>query len=449
MSITNDNLPKSMRYGLMSATAVEASANLGRFSSVNGSSYSNASSNEILIKVKANGFLEGSKHYLSFTVTVADHAAFVDTHAGSFIDRLTISANGSIVEQISSYGLYNAIRNTYNTPLDKIFANAVGAGSAQLEVKNVDAAGTIMKAQNGALGEGFTAGHSKVFCIQLESGLLKNHLDKALPDGLVELDVTLRLAGDNQALVAASDDPKFTISDVALYAPVYQILNGDVMASYKNVVATEGLMWSGDTCKTYINSMTNGAGTKNLQINDRSLSCKGMVTAFRDQAADSTITVYSNGAYGFQDGTGTITSYKYVIGSNNYPAQDVNISTAANGLNLGRVHEESLKALAKHNEKYAQGTVDRHQLKGTILDVYASATDSASTDVPKGLISVDLKKFSADGLRMTGMNTAMNSSPNTLEVTHTALHGALSVTTFSIVEVFFQMSPNGSLTSAM
>ena len=136
MSITNENLPKSMRYGLMNATAVEASANLARFSSVNGSSYSNASSNQILIKVKANGFLEGSKHYLSFTCTVADHAAFVDTHAGSFFDRMTISANGAIVEQIQSYGLYNAIRNTYNTPLDKIFSNAVGAGSAQLEIKN-------------------------------------------------------------------------------------------------------------------------------------------------------------------------------------------------------------------------------------------------------------------------------------------------------------------------
>ena len=31
MSISNDNLPKSMRYGLMSANAVQASANLARF----------------------------------------------------------------------------------------------------------------------------------------------------------------------------------------------------------------------------------------------------------------------------------------------------------------------------------------------------------------------------------------------------------------------------------
>ena len=123
MSISNDNLPKSMRYGLMSANAVQASANLARFSSVNGSSnFSPTGANEIRIKVKANGFLDGAKHYLSFTVTTAAQATHVDQHAGSFFDRMTIEAAGSVVEQIQSYGLYNSIRNTYNCPMDKLFA---------------------------------------------------------------------------------------------------------------------------------------------------------------------------------------------------------------------------------------------------------------------------------------------------------------------------------------
>lgn len=454
-AISNDNLPKSMRYGLMSANAVQAEAMLARYSSVNGTSYTSSGSNEIRIKCKANGFLESSKHYLSFTVTGAGANCNVDTSAQSFFDRVTIEANGNVVEQIQSYGLYASIRHTYNCPLDKIFKTAAEAGAGQLEFKNqaADAGaddGKIIKVRPGSLGEAITATHSKVFCIQLESGLLLNHHEKALPAGLVELDIVLRLAGNNQALIAATGQaPTYTISDPALYCPVYQILNGDVMASYNQVVASEGIMWSGDTCKTYINSMTNGAGTKNLQINDRSLSCKALVTAFRDEGVDSVIDKYANGAYGFQDGTGTITSYKYLIGSKNYPQSDVNISTATNGLNVGRVSEETLKALGKHGEKYAEGTVDRHQLVGNILDLYASATDAASTDVPKGLISVDLKKFSDDGLRMVGLNTAANSSPNTLEITHTALAGALSATTFSIVEIFFQMSPSGSLTSAM
>lgn len=450
MSITNENLPQSMRFGLMNATAVEANSMLARYSSVNGSTYSPTTSNEILLKVKANGFLEGSKHYLSFTVTNAAAAAFVDTHAGSFFERVTISCQGSIVEQIQSYGLYNAIRNTYNTPLHKIFSNAVASGSSQLAIKETAVAGTVRPAQSGALGEGFTIGHSKVFCIQLESGLLKNHLNKALPDGCQELDITLRLAGNNQAQVGVTATaPTYTISDVSLYAPVYQILNGDVMASYRSVVAQEGLMWSGDTAKTYINSMSNGAGTKTLQINDRSLSCKGMVTAFRDEGVDNVIDKYANGSYGFSDGTGSITSYIYRFGSENKPAQDVNINTAVNGENFGRVHEETLKALAKHGEMYAEGTVDRFQLRGSILGIYTSATNSNSLDVPKGLVSVDLKKCTGDGLKMVGMNTAQSSSPNVLEVTHTLLHGALSATTFAIVECFFSMNAQGTLTSVM
>ena len=453
--ISNDNLPKSMRYGLMSSNAVQAEAMLGRYSAVNGTSFSPTGSNEIRIKVKANGFLESSKHYLSFTVTTATADGSVDTHAGSFFDRVTIEANGNVVEQIQSYGLYNSIRHTYNSPLDKIFKHAAEAGAAQLEFKNeaADAGaddGKIIKVRPGSLGEKIVATNSKVFCIQLESGLLLNHHEKALPDGLVELDIVLRLAGNNQALLAASGQaPTYTISDPALYCPVYQILNGDVMASYKSVVAAEGVMWSGDTVKTYINSMTNGAGTKNLQINDRSLSCKALVTAFRQEGVDSLINKYANGAYGFKDSTGTITSYKYIIGSKNFPQSDVNINTATDGLNVGRVSEETLKALAKHGEKYCHGTVDRTALVGNILDIYASDANAASTSVPKGLVSVDLKKFSDSGLRMVGLNTAANSSPNTLEVTHTALAGALSATTFAIVEVFFQMSPTGSLTSAM
>ena len=119
-AISNDNLPKSMRYGLMSSNAVQAEAMLGRYSSVNGTSFSPTGSNEIRIKVKANGFLESSKHYLSFTVTGATANSNVDTHAGSFFDRVTIEANGNVVEQIQSYGLYNSIRQTYNCPFDKI-----------------------------------------------------------------------------------------------------------------------------------------------------------------------------------------------------------------------------------------------------------------------------------------------------------------------------------------
>lgn len=451
MDISNSNIPKSMRYGLQSATAIQASTTLARFSSINGTTFTPSGSNQIRIRCSAMGFLDGEKHYLQFTITNAAAAMFVDTHAGSFIDRLRIEANGVVCEEINSYGLYNSIQETYNSDLSKVFKNATESGSGQLEIKDVGdgVAGTIVKAEVGSLGEEFTTGHSKVFCIQLQSGLLKNHHKKALPDGLVELDIILTLAENNQAVVSAGA-PTWTLSDPALFAPVYKIENADVMNAYRQTVASEGVMWSGQTAKTYINSVALAAGTKSLQINDRSLSCLGLITALRASGVNSSVTKYSNGAYGYKDSaTGLLTRFKYQINGVNYPQSDIDVVVSDNGLNVGRAHEESLKALAKDGKAYSEANVSRHQLKGSINGVYASATNTASTEVPKGLISVSLKKFDDNMLRMTGLNTSANSSPNVLEMTHAAFAADLEATTFSLVEAFYQMAPNGSLSVAM
>jgi hypothetical protein len=456
MDISNNNIPKSMRYGLQSATAIQASTVLARYSSINGTSFTPSGSNQIRIRVSAMGFLDGEKHYLQFTITNAAAGMFVDGSAQSFIDRMRIEANGVVVEEINSYSLYASIQQTYNNDLSKVFKNAVESGGAQLEIKNLDTgdagdAGKIVKAEVGSLGEEFSTGHSKVFCISLESGLLKNHHKKALPEGLVELDLILTLAGNNQAVIAANgQEPTWTLSDPALFAPVYKIENADVMNAYRQTVASEGIMFSGTSAKTYINAVANSAGTKSLQINDRSLSCLGLITALRDAGVNTTIEKYCNSAYGYNDGTGTVQRMKYIINGVNYPQSDIDIVAATNGLNLGRAYEESVKALAKDGKAYSDANVSRHQLKGSVNQVYTSETNTGSTEVPKGLLSVSLKKFDDNMLRMTGLNTSANSSPNVLEFTHTAFAaGGLEATTFSIVEAFFQMAPNGSLSVAM
>ena len=455
MNVQNINLPVSMKYGLQSATAVNASASLARFSSVNGTSFTPGGSNQIRFKVQANGFLDVCKHSLTFTITTATADCFVDTHAGSFIDRMRIESNGVVIEEINSYGLYNSIRKSYNRTFGEMTADACGGGSAQLEIKNQDTGdagdnGKIVKAHVGSLGEEITATHSKVFTIQLESGLLKNHHKKALPDGIVELDVILHLAQNDQAVIAATGNaPTWTLSNPFINCPVYKIENGDVMASYRQVLQQEGVMISGTTAKTYINTLAQAAGTKSLQINDRSLSCLGLVTALRASGADSAINKYSNGAYGWSDGTGKLNRFKYQISGINYPSSDIDVNTASNGLNVGRAMEESLKALAKNDELYASGNVDRHQLQGSVNDVYASATNTKSTEVPKGLLAVDLRKFNDKMLRMTGLNTSANSSPNVLEVNIDAMAADLDATTFAICQAFYQVMPNGSMSVAV
>ena len=407
------------------------------------------------MRVSAMGFLDGDKHFLEFKITTATNDCHVDTSAASFIDRLRIEANGVVIEEINSYGLYASIQQTYNSDLSKVFKNATQSGAAQLEIKSLDTgdagdAGKIAKCEVGSLGEGITSTHSKVFCIQLESGLLKNHHAKALPDGMVELDIILTLAGNDQAIVASTGAPTWTLSEPALYAPVYRIENADVMNAYRQTVAAGGIMWSGTSCKTYINSVANSAGTKSLQINDRSLSCLGLVTALRDAGVNSALAKYSNGAYGFNDGTGSVTRLKYMINGVNYPQSDINVTIGEDGLNVGRAYEEAIKALAKNGKPYSEANVSRHQLQGSFNEAFGGAAASKSTDVPKGLLAVSLKKFDDNMLRMTGLNTSANSSPNVLEFTHTAVAaGGVEATTYAIVEAFYQLAPNGSLSVAM
>jgi hypothetical protein len=480
-TISNENLPKSMRYGMTSATAVPAVATLSRFASVNGSSgFSPSGSNQIRFKIQSPGFLDVCKHYLEFKVNVtgtdADgFAAYVDGHAGSFFDRLRIESNGAVVEEVLSYGLYNGIRHTYNSGLGEVMKDSAQSGSGRLCVKNVttaiglaaadtaaavkavtDAAqtannGRIFQVSQGALGAGIATTKSHVFTIQLESGLFKNVHKKALPEGMAEMDVILTLAGNAQALVSAAA-ATYTIDNPTLFCPSFRIENADVMDNYRRMVQAQGASIHGITPKTYINTVSNGAGTKTLQINDRSLSVLGFVSAVRTNAADSTDHIYANSAYGYSTAVATtqMTRFKYQIAGINYPQSDINIATAADGRNLSRAHEESLKALAMPGEEYAKSTVSIDQLTGQIDAAYASSVDTQTTEVPKGLLSVDLKKFDMEKLKMVGLNTSRNSGPSVLEIEVGTTMGAdTNCTTFALCEALFTVLPNGVMTVAV
>jgi hypothetical protein len=447
--IQNDNLPKSMRYGLASATAVQASASLARFSSINGTSFSPTGSNQIRFKVQAPGFLDAEKHYLQMKITATGDQSQIDTNIGSVIDRMRIEANGAVVEEINSYHLYNAIRHYYNADQAECYKLAAESGAAALEAKQgaTHVANQPVEVVRGAAGEVIADGNSKVLCVQLQSGLLKNVHKKALPEGLVELDIILTLAGNAVPLVSATA-VTYTIDDPVIFCPMYKIESGDVMSAYRNIVQQEGRRWTGVTAKTYINNVAQGAGTKNLQINDRSLSCLGMVTALRAAAVNTDDAKYSTGAFGFFDGaTGKVSQFKYQIGGVNYPASDINIEVAADGKNVARAHEESLKALARPGSEYAEGSVGQNQLTTSINQEYAEAA-TKSADIPHALLSVSLKKFDDSMLQMRGLNTSMNSSPNVLEFTHTAFSSDLNATTFALCESFYTMLPTGQLVKA-
>ena len=153
MSVSRDNLPRSMRYAATSVPAVQAECTLARFDSTNGVAFTPTGANEIRIRVKADGFLNASKHYLYFQVeSDSATAAFVDGDAGSFFDRVTIESNGTQVEQIDRYALWNGIRRNYNNDIPNINKLCVESGGGQMStIANVGAFANVAGGDLAAL----------------------------------------------------------------------------------------------------------------------------------------------------------------------------------------------------------------------------------------------------------------------------------------------------------
>ena len=469
--ISRDNLPVSMRYAMTSVPAVEASSTLARFDSSNGNSgFASGGADQIRIRVKADGFLDSSKHYLFFTVNTTTAGANIDGDANSFFDRLTIESNGTLIEQIDRYALYSGIKRNWDSDNVELIKACGESGGDYLKTKQAlgafalagaDTAAAVkvasdafLAASNGLaletalsnLGNGLGAAESKNFAIQLNSGMLKNTFEKALPDGLNEFEIILRLKAATGAVVgtgAGAND--YTIDNPRLYCPVYKIENGDVMASYRNVIASQGASWIGQTAKTYINSMANSANKQIFQINDRSQSLCALVSAIRDNDADTVRLDYSNTATAVNFATGHVQSYVYKLMGQNFPQSEIEMNLSANGLNVSRAVEESMKAWARAGHKYSNCNVTLNQFT-SIKNAYTSLVNSGSNDAGKGLVSVDLKVFDQKELRMKGINTAMSGAPGTLEISMSAAPGGIKdITTYALIEAVYVVNPNGSM----
>lgn len=474
--ISLGNLPLSMRYSVTSVPAVEATSTLARFDSSNGNSgFSPTGSDQIRIRLKADGFMDTSKHYLFFTVNTTVANANIDGDANSFFDRMTIESNGVLIEQIDRYSLYSGIKRNWDSENQELLKASGESGAAYLGTKQAvgafpavagaDLAAAIVSinAQSAAfrtntndlvletslsnLGDALVAAESKDFAIQLNSGMLRNVYKKALPDGLNEFEIVLRLKAATAASVGTGAGLNvYTIDNPRIMCPVYKIQNGDVNASFRNSMSAQGARWVGHTAKTYINSMPDSANKHIFQINDRSQSLLALVTAVRSTDADTTRLDYSNTATNVNFAGGAhISSYVYKLMGQNFPQSEIEMNLAENGLNVARAYEEACKAWARPGDSYAKCNVTLDQFKSA-THAYAAVTTSGAIDSGKGLLCVDLKTFDAKELRMKGINTAMSGAPGVLELNMSAAPGEIKdLTSFAIIEAEYVVNPNGSM----
>lgn len=428
-------LPASMRYGLASVDAVPSSMTLRRFDANNGASWSPAGANEIRIPVQADGFLDVNKHYMYFTITVGSNAAgALQGDIGCIIEQLRIESQGVELERIDRYNLLNVHEPAWNGSLNKsvCMKSALSGGGEPTGDAKVFT----------TLGTSITHTESRNLTLALNlSGFLSHHHNKALPHGASQFEIIIRLQDAVTALNSAAAAPAYTITNPRFYCPVYTIDDPSIMNQYRQMIGARGVNWTGDTYKTYINTVTATVGTQVLQINDRSSSLLSLISFLRKS---DVIAVKGNMGLACATVKG-VTKYQYQIGGTNYPQSGVDVDVTTNGENIGRIYNEGLKAFASDGYPYSESLISNARFVKTSAAGAASGADSSCA-----CIAVDLKRFDDNRLSLVGLNTAKNSVPNTLEITVDGnLEGASDLTTYAKCEAEYFMAPDGRLSVAM
>ena len=434
MSLT-ESLPLSMRYSVSGADAIPAKTTLSRFDATS-SSYNSGSNNKILIPVNAGDkFLDVSKGYLHFNV-VSNHTdagavtALMIGNGACVISKMEIACAGSSgkVESIDNYNVYHLYDGLWKSNVnDLTYLQAVaGAGAPALE----------SKARGVALTK--AAGSSVNCCIALKGAFLNPYYGKALPAGMNQFTIEITLDSLKNAFVesgASADAPfTFTLSEVRYYAPTYQVLDEQIMASYAQQVSSQPIMWIGESVNAITNTIAAATGKQTLQINSSYRSLNGLCTLIRTSASLENMNKNSLNAVNIDK----VTSYKYRIMSESYPSDDIDVSAT----NTGRAYIEASKVFAPHGKAQSVcSAVSLTQFKA------AATADAVNLDAAcHGSLCVDLKKFSDERLVMAGLDTSAG-GPSTIEMTFSSAPLASTATTLALHDRMFIHAPNGVITA--
>lgn len=411
-------LPTSMSYALRKVPAVQSSCILRSFGASNGTTFNN-STNEIRIPVNCDGFLDGSKSYLYFTINNSGaNSAAMDPYGLCWCDQIRIEANGQVLERVERYGVYDALRRRWTDGQPSITKQTAIAGGPDVGANILSNTGrTLATTETLSLA------------MDLKLGFLNSHHSRAVPKG-ASFDIVIRV---NSTLAECFDyttgATAFSIDNPRFYAPVYQVEDAQVMDDYSAALMERGISWSGDSVKSYVNSTTAGAGTKTLQINDRSNSLKGLITILRDDTTRASATSNSVG-HSTVEG---VTQVRTSIAGRNYPPDNISVQTVATDVDISRLYTECSKVLAPEG---------KHECESAVVFAAFAGTTPASA---QGVIAVDLKKFDDDKLMMVGLNTAANNSPSTIELTTDANALACEAVTYALAEAVWTLDGRGQL----
>ena len=416
-------LPQSMRFAVGSKRSVAAKLSHLNFQPYNGNSFSPDSNNEVRLSIQSPGFLDVSKHVLRLTVTAvtANVAAKIDYSLASLFDQVRIESQGTVLERIDRYGLIDNVKSMYNDSLTELKNKSAMTLGPDFSATTMASGGKAFAAATGG---------SLTGCLRIRSGLLQSKHGHALPMGSPPLEIILRLNPANACLLGVTGGTpgtltSVTVSNVAFLCPMYQIESEAIMAQYRQVLQSSPLTICGETYKTYVNSLTASGVNQVLQINDKSRSLKGLVSCVRSSTAPTTYIAPSNSEFTIDK----INKYTYMIGGSQMPPGGISISDT----NAGEAMDQAQKALAPYNHIRGSGMV------GLAAFIEANGTTG---DGGKGVLAVDLKKFSDSERCFIGIDTASSAQPMTVEFECASDVAAGDVTTFAVVEAEYVLQGN-------
>lgn len=438
MNIEN-SLPMSMRYTITGSDAIPSRTKLNRFDATS-SEYASNSNNKILIPVQADGFIDTSKSYLylkvqSLHTSTGNNAINFDGNVAAIIDRLEISVSGSSgkVETLDRYNVYHLYDQIWNSGLEDItYQEAVSGGCAP----DVD-----WKAKGAELQK--TGGHSSkpdniTLALKLKSGFLSSYFNKALPQGLPQFTIEITLADGVSAFIASNSDVgtnNYKVSECRFYAPVYQILDDQIMARYAAQIQREPTMWVSQSYSTIINTVANIASKQTLQLNASFRSLNGMITLMRPSANMNNKVKNILTAFNLTN----VTRYLYRIGGTQYPQDEIAITSVVSGtagLDVSRAYMEASKTLAPHGQTHCKTSA--------VSQPQFIKADATGDSVGSGSMCISLTRFADDRLVNLGLNTAGNSAPSTIEIDFGSnAPAAQDATTFCLYDCVWVMNPNG------
>src|SRR6056300_1275036 len=140
-------IPKSMQYAMRKAAAVNAEATLLQFAANNGTTFS-PSVNEIRINVSADGFLDGSKSYLYFTINNGNASAgqnlALDSDALCWIDQIRVESNGQVLERLDRAAVWNNLQARWKGAVGQRFARYAKCGGPVLTAHSLANSGATI-----------------------------------------------------------------------------------------------------------------------------------------------------------------------------------------------------------------------------------------------------------------------------------------------------------------